>query len=187
MAWPEKGSGSKGKGKHRGWRNHHNQRHGQGGSFLRDEGRGQPSNRSFYKDLEERLCRREEELSRREAALAARQAQFDAGSTEDTVLRLSELTNNYMKDVLHTFSRAGRPDVASAMLKAVVNAGREKQRDRSRSRSSCRLGEASSSSGGKDSLPDKREEIKEEIVSCEKSREETGNSYDDELPDFGSD
>lgn len=90
--------------------------------------RWQSSDYESQYNWEERLRRREAAVSRREEAVAREEEQARAlvrefGATarlgvNDIVMHVSELTTNYVKDVLRALWMSGRPDVASAMSSA---------------------------------------------------------------------
>jgi hypothetical protein len=153
---------------------------------------------------EERLRRREAEVERREAAVAAEEQQAaemvrEFGSTarlgsEDAIMRVSELTTTYVKEVLRTVWMAGRPDVAAAMCAAFDGAPALQHPRTARSRSARRRVQGGGGSRSPRSVSPSREEPIEvdddEPDDAEPTAAPTASTQigeDDELPDFGGD
>lgn len=115
-----------------------NQRDGTGSRRRRRRGRGQSVANVGGDAREARLSRREADLAARECAVIAQEEEARAlvrefGSTtclgsEDVVMRVSELTTSYVKEVLRALWMAGRPDVASAMCSALEEPARARSR-----------------------------------------------------------
>jgi hypothetical protein len=146
---------------------------------------------------EERLRQREAEVERREAAVAAEEQQAaemvrEFGSTtrlgsEDAIMRVSELTTTYVKEVLRAVWMAGRPDVAAAMCAAFDGAPALQHPRTARSRSVRRRG-GSRSPRSTSPLRDEPIEVDDEPDDVEPTAAPTAFAQDDdELPDFGGD
>lgn len=144
-------------------------------------------------------------MLRREAAVALQEEQaakmvLEFGSTArlggvDTVMRVSELTTGYVKEVLRAVWMAGRPDVASAMSAAFDGAPAFDHPRTERSRSARRSRQGSPSRRIPDKEEEKEEEREEEKEEeCEEENEDppqvaqvapmTPASYDEEQVDF---
>jgi hypothetical protein len=153
-----------------------------------------------YNSREERLRHREAEVERREAAVAAEEQQAaemvrEFGSTarlgsEDAIMRVSELTTTYVKEVLRTVWMAGRPDVAAAMCAAFDGAPALQHPRTARSRSARRMVHGGSRSPRSVS-PSHEEPIAVDDDELEDAEPTAASCMqmgdDDELPDFGGD